>query len=47
MQKLRIFRNLWCGRTDKEGGVSFLQFCADVVYGRPLNRFLKLMIYTN
>jgi len=47
-KKLRIFRNLLCVRTDKEGwasasiirtrgeGVNFSRFCKDVLYGRPL-----------
>jgi len=33
-KKLRIFRNLWCVRTDK--GVNFLRFCAKVLDGRLL-----------
>jgi len=42
-KKLRIFRNLWCARTDKErgwasadilwtrGGGNFSRFCADIM----------------
>jgi len=35
-KKLRIFRNLWCVRTD--GVVNFSQFCADLFYGRPIQQ---------
>jgi len=46
-KKLRNFRSLCCGRTDKmssasadilrtkEEGVNFSRFCADVLYGQP------------
>jgi len=40
-KKLRIFRNLWCVRTDKgvepvrTREVNFSRFCADVFYRRP------------
>jgi len=35
-KKLRIFRNLWCVRTGREGGGNFSRFCADVLYGQAL-----------
>jgi len=38
-KKTRIFRNLWCDRTDLSSankGVNFSRFCVDVFYGRPL-----------
>jgi len=35
-KKLRIFRNLWCVRMNKEGRGHFSRFCADVFDGRLL-----------
>jgi len=47
-KNFRTFRNLWCVRTTRGGGlnqsgnfadkrVNFSQFCADFFYGRPLS----------
>jgi len=43
VQKLRIFRNLWCVRTDKGEKGQFLRFCADDFYGWPLKQFLVFL----
>jgi len=40
----RIFRNLWCVRTDNGGwGVNFSRFCVDFFYGRPLICFTPVV----
>jgi len=53
LRKLRIFRDLWCVRTDKGGrdvesfrafcgeGGNFSRFCADVFDGRSLRYFIS------
>jgi len=45
-EKRRIFRNLWCVRTDKGGGSQFFAIlCERLLWTAPKNSQLQLKIY--